>query len=73
MVALRQFMTERQLTQVELARRLGMSESMIARVLSGERSASGGFGRRFIETFGLDTYRQVFHYANETQPAELAA
>jgi len=42
------------ITQAELARRLGMSPSMVSRVLSGERGISLALLARFAEALGCE-------------------
>jgi len=45
-VRLHEFVSEYRVTQVELARRLGVSQSYISEVLATERGEAGARGRR---------------------------
>lgn len=61
MAELERFLHEKGLTQAEFARQLKYSPVGVSLVLSGKRPPSNGLKLRFIEAFGLDTYRTVFH------------
>jgi transcriptional regulator with XRE-family HTH domain len=71
MERLRQFLSDHHLSQAEFARRLDYHPELISMVLSGKRPASDGLKLRFIEAFGLDSYRSVF--VGDDEPAEVPA
>lgn len=60
MERLHQFMQENDLSQAELARRLGCSDELISMVLSGKRTLTNNLRWRFAEVFGFDTAQRVF-------------
>lgn len=70
MTELKRFLHEKGLTQAEFARRLKYSPVGVSLVLSGKRPPSNGLKLHFIEAFGLDAYRTVFH---DPEPVSQAA
>lgn len=57
---LRAWMEYERYTQRQLADRMGMSESMISRILHGRRSISGHFKWKFYFMFGKRAADSIF-------------
>lgn len=51
---LREWLENQQMTQAELARKVGLQYNYVATICRGEKPLSSGFRLRFIEQFGFD-------------------
>lgn len=60
------FMEENNLSQAEVARRLGYQQSHVSMVISGQRRVTDGFRYRWLEAFGAKALR----YLNGNEPVE---
>lgn len=66
---LREWLEDQQMTQAELARKVGMQYNYVATICRGEKPFSSGFRLRFIEQFGFDPA----HAFNGSRTAERPA
>ena len=57
---LRQFLTERKMTQRELASQMDLREEYLSRILAGKTPLTDAFIGRFAAAFGFDTAKAVF-------------
>ena len=66
-VRLKEWREKKQLSQLELAKRLGVTQPSVSQFESGARPGSPKFRLQFILTFGRKTYNEIF--AEELEPA----
>lgn len=64
---LRSFLSERNMTQTELAERLDFRSSYISMIISGKRPLTDTFRWRFMQAFGADPANSVLE---QSEPAE---
>lgn len=65
------WMQRQGLKQVDLARRMDLSESAISLILNGHREPTHSFAGRFFHTFGPEAAVEVF--GMPSQPVEATA
>lgn len=60
MEKLREFLKQRNLTQRDLAERMGISEEYLSRMITGKHSVTESFIGRFFRAFGPEDTQTVF-------------
>ena len=60
---LRQFIHRRGMTQTAAAERMQMAPESLSRIIAGKQELTTTFKGRFVESFGLDAYAEVFDVA----------
>jgi transcriptional regulator with XRE-family HTH domain len=56
------------LKQVDLARRLAVSEATVSLIMNGHRDPAKSFAARFVATFGAESAAAIFGDAQALEP-----
>lgn len=69
MNTIKTFLHERNMTQTELADKLGVQPSYVSMIISGDRAVSDAFRWRWMQVFGAEAVR-VLNGDGHTQEAQ---